>query len=150
MREAEAELQPADSLPQGGQTLVQELGLLEPGPAEYILKGWLMWRYMTSKWSVGRSQKVFHKIKELNCGIGFFIGIIEPPDFHHPICRRSLLLDVPQPGWTGALPYAISAKASTLPFFMKRLMPACIVDAQSQMMEKEKPFISKDPPALMF
>jgi len=29
-------------------------------------------------------------------------------------------------------------------------MPACIVDAQSQMMEKEKPLISKDPPALMF
>ena len=28
-------------------------------------------------------------------------------------------------------------KASTLPFFRKRLMPACIVDAQSQMMEKE-------------
>jgi len=41
-------------------------------------------------------------------------------------------------------------KASTLPFFMKRLMPACIVDAQSQMMEKEKPFISKDPSVLIF
>jgi len=31
-------------------------------------------------------------------------------------------------------------EASTSPFFMKELMPACIVDAQSQMMEKELPF----------